>query len=223
MEIKEVLLKRGVQKLYHANTVATSITFLSNGGLLSRGAVEERQLFQTFQNSDSTDKEYGIWNDIFFDSVDIHERAKNVNQYGPVTFVYSIDLLDDLQGKTVKITKDNPVYWDGTSEDDRYFTNLAELLFQYQKGSFGQHLTICDMCNPLPFLPHLKEIILDDPMISDNALFICAKRGLSELIREVGLGVPLTIRNCSSDCKCYEKYKNYKPGYMQHLFGLKSW
>ncbi len=219
-EIRELLSQKGVQKIYHANTVATSVTFLSNGGLLSRGAVEERGLFQTSQDSDDLDKEYGIWNDIFFDSVDIHARAKSVNQYGPVTFVYSVNLLDDLQEKAVKITKDNPIRWCEIPVEDRYFKDSTEMYFQYKKGNFGQHLTICDMHDPLPFAPHLRRIILDDPMISDSELFDRAKGKLSKLIEKMGLDVPLTIRECSSDCKCHEKYRNYKPGYIRHLFGL---
>lgn len=46
-EIKSILKEKEVKHLYHANTVATACTFLENGGLLSRGYVEDHDLFQT--------------------------------------------------------------------------------------------------------------------------------------------------------------------------------
>ena len=39
-KIKSILIDKGVQYLYHANTVPTACTFLENGGLLSRAYVE---------------------------------------------------------------------------------------------------------------------------------------------------------------------------------------
>lgn len=46
-EIKSILKEKKVKHLYHANTVATACTFLGNSGLLSRGYVEDHDLFQT--------------------------------------------------------------------------------------------------------------------------------------------------------------------------------
>ena len=56
-EIKSILKEKEVKHLYHANTVATACTFLENGGLLSRGYVEDHDLFQTSQMSDEDE----IW------------------------------------------------------------------------------------------------------------------------------------------------------------------
>ena len=75
-EVYAVLRQIGVTQLHHANTVTTSCTFLEQGGLASRGFVEDRHLSQTAQPaSDEIDKRYGIWHDVFLDHVDIHYRA----------------------------------------------------------------------------------------------------------------------------------------------------
>lgn len=71
-EIKSYLLKKNITELFHANTVTTSLSFISEGGLLSRGEVEKRGLKQTSQLSDDDDKLYNIWNDVFFDSCDVY-------------------------------------------------------------------------------------------------------------------------------------------------------
>ena len=67
--IQRILSQKGVNNLYHANTVETACTFLQNGGLLSRGAVEDLRLHQSPQETDDTDKLLDVYYDIFFDSV----------------------------------------------------------------------------------------------------------------------------------------------------------
>lgn len=102
--IKQILIEKGITHLYHANSVATASTFLENGGVFSRGAAEDRGLYQTSQETDDTDRDVDVFYDIFFDSVDIHQRIKKLNHYGPVLFVYSIDLIDTLPQGSIKIT-----------------------------------------------------------------------------------------------------------------------
>lgn len=217
--IKEILMEKGIDCLYHVNTVETAITFLSNGGLLSRGAVEDKDLIQTDQPSDAKDKEVGVFYDIFFDSVDIHERSKNINDYGPVTFVYSIDVLDYLNDKEIKITKDNPIRWNsGMSEGEKYFTDVDSIYLEYCKGTFKQHLTICDMHEPLPFLPYLFKIIIDNPGIANTKYFDEAYRALKDIMENNGIKVPLEVRKCPSDCMCKINYRRYKEGYIYYKF-----
>lgn len=55
-EVKKVLIHKGVTELFHVNSVITSLTFIDNGGLLSRETVEEYNLPQTDQQSDDIDK-----------------------------------------------------------------------------------------------------------------------------------------------------------------------
>lgn len=75
----EFLKERGFSTLCHVNTTATALTFLRNGGLLSRQYVEEHPetCFQTIQKSDAKDKEFGIFNDIFFDVMNIWENRSH--------------------------------------------------------------------------------------------------------------------------------------------------
>lgn len=91
--VYEVLAAAGVESIYHANSVITSCQFLRNRALLSRGTVERRGLYQTAQGSDDIDKRFGIWFDVFTDSVDIHDRAKRANLYGPALFVLDSELI----------------------------------------------------------------------------------------------------------------------------------
>ena len=207
VEIKQVLINKGIDRLYHANSVRTAITFLENGGLLSREAVEERGLFQTRQFSDDTDKELNIFNDIFLDSADIHEAASNLNKYGPILFVYSIDLIDDLPENVIKITKSNPIYWNAAMhEDEKYFTTLDELNASYMKQQFGQHFTIIEQNDPLPFT-HLREIIIDNPHSpEDEELFENAKQEIEETMAANNIDVRLTVRRCPDGCGCRTSY-----------------
>lgn len=39
-EVKKILIHKGVTELFHVNSVITSLTFINNGGLLSRETVE---------------------------------------------------------------------------------------------------------------------------------------------------------------------------------------
>ena len=110
-EVKQVLREKGVEYLYHANSVLTSISYLENGGLMSREYVEECDYPQTPQVTDDTDKEFEIYNDIFLDSVDVHALSKNVNFYGPVLLVYSIDVLDEVSDYDICVTRTNAIYW----------------------------------------------------------------------------------------------------------------
>ncbi|MFU2421343.1 MAG: hypothetical protein ACM677_00175 [Bacteroides sp.] len=221
-QIKQVLIDNEVEYLYHANTVATSISFLLKGGLLSRGAVEELNYTQTPQKTDDLDKRLGVYFDIFFDSDDIHARAKDLNSYGPVTFVYSINILDTLKDKVVKITKDNPIRWSETTpEEERYFTELIPMQFEYQKGAFRQHLLICDMHEPLSFNPYLVKIIIDNPNIDNTTYFDNAVNAIQTILEKKGINAPLEVRECPADCKCKQKYKKFKEGFTYYKFKVR--
>lgn len=72
-DLSAVLRNNRVWLLYHENTVVTSVNFLREGALLSRAEVERRGLYQSPQpKSDKKDKRYGVWDDVFTDTVDIH-------------------------------------------------------------------------------------------------------------------------------------------------------
>lgn len=216
-EIKNILTKKNITTLYHANTVATSMTFFDVGGLLSRGAVEERQLFQTKQYTDAKDRQFGIWNDIFFDSDDNHRRGHKINYYGPVLFIFGVDLLGDHE---VKITKNNPDKWkDDIVESEKYFTEIDTLSFSYKKGNMGQHLTICDFHDVLPFDPYLKAVILDNPHLDDNSLFERARTEISHMLEEYP-ATDFRIRECEENCGCHRFYREISNDDLERFFRI---
>ncbi|WP_449073546.1 hypothetical protein [Ruminococcus sp.] len=221
MEIKSILKTKGVENLFHANTVCTAITFLKYGGLLSRGAVENMGLIQTSQISDNDDKKYGVFYDIFFDSVDIHKRTNKLNKYGPLTFVYNLDVIDSLPEGSVKITKKNPIHWtEDMRDNEKYFTDVDELEFCFQKGDFGQHITLVDQHRPISF-DYLCEIILDNPnLIRDKDRMILKKSRfyIAETLEKCGLRSLLVNRGCSDQCNCSSQYNGYKEGYIYYRF-----
>lgn len=158
------LQKKGIDTLHHANTVQTACLFLQKGRLLSRGTVDEQGLEQTPQKSDDIDKKFGVWYDLFLDSVDIHARAKSRNFYGPVLFRFRLDLLSESWLPSVWITKKNPTQWkDGESLSDRYFTSVTEFDQTYKKGDFGSMFMLRNAGGVLRLMPHLRDIVLDDP------------------------------------------------------------
>ncbi|MDP2843266.1 MAG: hypothetical protein Q8O06_06485 [Acetobacterium sp.] len=107
-ELIGVLKSKNVEYLYHANTTKTALAFIRNAGLLSRGAVDLLGEAQTPQYTDDADKQFCVWNDVFFDAVDIHERARNNNKYGPILFVYNLSVLKTAKDDGLRIIKLNP-------------------------------------------------------------------------------------------------------------------
>jgi hypothetical protein len=209
--IKNFFLEQGINYLYHANTVTTACTFLSNGGLLSRGTVERLGLPQTPQMSDSLDKEYGVWNDIFLDSNDLHEKFKRQNHYGPVLFKFKIGVLDYVDLPPLWITKDNPTRWSfGQTEQDRYFQSFDELVRFYVYGAYREMITLRFTNNKLPFDPYLEEVIVDNPnvkigeqlLLKEAAKAVLHARDTSEYSYD---NVKFSLRKCTN-CYCQGNY-----------------
>lgn len=219
-QIKQILLEKGVTHLYHSNTVTTASTFIQRGGLLSRGAVEDLNCYQTPQYTDELDKTVDVYYDIFFDSVDIHNRSRNVNYYGPVLFIYSIGLLDTLPPDCVKITKDNPARWSpGMEESERYFLTPEELRNGYFCGNFSQHLTIRHRKEPLAF-DYLESIVIDDPGLKDSSHFNNACVHLENLIETQINMISLEIRKCKPYCECENYYRSRSIDQIEKLYGI---
>ena len=217
IEVKQCLLWAGVDRLYHCNTVVTALSFLKCGGLLSRQSAENMGLPQTSQGSDEIDKRLGVYNDIFFDSVDIHERAHRINEYGAVLFVYSLDVLDRLVNYDIGVTYDNPIRWDpATPEEKRYFQRSEEFRC-FQKGNFAQHITVRNISVPLSF-EYLQEIIIDDPGEEKADYLNQARRCIEAALAQWNLSIPIRVRECPDNCSCIKKYRESKPGYTYYRF-----
>lgn len=208
IELHTLLTEKGISNFYHANTVSTSITFIENGGLLSRGDIETYKLHQTQQDSDKADKEQDVWEDIFLDTVDIHGFFPRQNLYGPVTFEFDISFLleTDLE---FWVTKNNPMFWQNKlSANEKYFQSVEELRETWD--NFQRHrkmFTIRKPGKPILF-DSLLSITLDNPevMIYDTVLYDCAKIGLNNSTKgKPELRQKLRRRNCSN-CFCKKNY-----------------
>ncbi len=206
-EVYRILVEKGVNSLCHANTVTTACAFLQVKGLASRGYIEERGLQQTPQYSDDRDKLLSIWHDIFLDGVDLHERGRVRNNYGPVLFVLPTSILLNLPPKTeVLVTRDNPVHWsiDETTED-RYFMLPEQLCDSYTYGDFNKHITLRTKYGILPFDGTPLDIVLDDPMDllpnGDDA-YTSAVECLENFANEGGLSLNIRKRRCRNGCRC---------------------
>lgn len=106
---------------------------------------------QTPQYTDESDKLYNIYYDIFFDSMEIQRRT-GISYYGPVLFVYSIDVIDSVKEGHIRITKMNPDRWNNCLRDTKkYFCTFEDLSLHFDKDDFGQHITLTNQRQPLSF------------------------------------------------------------------------
>ena len=213
-EVYGVLQRIGATHLYHASTVTTCSTFLEQGGLLSRAYVEQHHLDQTAQQSDQIDKQYQIWDRIFLDHVDIHDRGgkkKGPNHYGPVLFQFDAKILLTLPNDAdIRVTKKNPVNWKSDEpESDRWFRDAAELADNIRYGNFDKMLVIRTPRGIINFPDKVARIILDDPErnLSNGKSAYCYAEQRLKRAAQIGQ-VKLTVnpRCCQDGCICIQKY-----------------
>lgn len=201
----EVLSEKGVTELHHANSVATACQFIRSKSLLSRGSVDRLGLTQTPQKTDDADRRYSIWFDVFLDSVDIHRRASRANAYGPVLFVFDINIINKNGTGRIWVTKCNPTKWSRKADEERWFQGKDDLSENFVKGRFDQMIVLRHCGGELPFGKHLKEIILDDPdaKTEDEVdLYSQAVGALRLAMQDAGISVPIKRRKCSEECAC---------------------
>jgi hypothetical protein len=209
-KVFDILLDKGIRYLHHANSVVTSCQFLLNNALLSRGTIERRRLFQTPQSSDEQDRKYNVWFDIFTDSVDIHDRARRPNVYGPVLFVFNIEALRESWVGRIWITKCNPTKWAGLPDDERWFRSLREVERDFKRGTFDQMIVFRHCGGELPFKGSVTEIVLDDPQMrtkkSDVELYSVAYGALKLSSLQGGAKIPIHRRECRDGCQCVKAF-----------------
>lgn len=127
-----MLKKKNVGYLYHANTVATSLTFFNVGALISRHEAEIDGLPQSFQKSDAHDKKHEVWDFVYLDGTDHHRIYSRSNFYGPVLFRISLELLNSPLFPHVFITRSNPINWnDNMTLDDKFYKTIGEVDADY--------------------------------------------------------------------------------------------
>lgn len=198
----------GVKHLHHANSVITSCQFLRRGALLSRGSIERHKLYQTAQKSDEDDQKFGLWYDVFTDSVDIHQRASQANLYGPVLFVLDLAVVEAENEGRIWITKTNPIYWAKKKRAERWFASTEEVKSTFTYGSFGQMIVFRHGGGEIPIRKSLKKIILDDPKVKAGELdyWSMAYGALKLSMAEGRIDVPIIKRVCAASCKCRGMY-----------------
>lgn len=174
-ELVELLRQYGKNSIFHANTVATSLSFLRNGGLLSRQYVEDdpATCCQTLQKTDTTDKQFGVYNDIFFDVENIWE-IKTTCFYGPVVFQYDTRVL--LGQNNLAVSRSNPAYWRNVPEDQRYFPDVASIrkekgLFLFAPWPEYEHIMLRRQ-GRLDFVGALEKVILYMPPAGADETFL---------------------------------------------------
>ena len=206
----EILKEKGISQIFHANSILTSCLFLQNQKLLSRGNVKQKGLYQTPQDSDKIDRKYGIWHDIFLDTVDIHRRANARNQYGPVTFVFDINVLIKNYTGKIWITKLNPTKWAGKKKHERWFQNADDLRENLVIGNFDHMIVLRHCGGELPFKKYLSSILIDNPnqRVNQSVVDIFSQSvGALKLAKHIGqINVPLKQRKCNTFCKCKDQY-----------------
>lgn len=216
-----IFKEKGVENLYHANTVQTSLTFIDKRALLSRAYVANNGLIQTPQKSDNEDKVYNVWDDVFLDGIDLHNKYSRANKYGPILFVLKIDLLTSQYISEVLIPKNNPWYWKPNENwDDRYYSNIEDVKRDYLTGKSLDSRIMFTFRSPettIKLNKYLKHIIIDKPKI-----FISFKsegqknigdftlEKISESLKRNGLGhISVAHRHDSgifNRCVCHTEY-----------------
>lgn len=212
-----ILSAKGARTLFHANTVGTSCSFLQLGGLASRALVEGRGLRQTPQDTDDSDKHFGIWNDVFTDTIDVHARGSMRNFYGPVLFQLSVDVLLFLPPDTdVLVTKRNPYNWvAGEADTTRWFADEAEFAANGRIGDMGQHAVLRNAAGFVQFPPGPVSLIVDNPGIPVHGgkdAYETARAILVAVAATAGVDIQVEPRTCSDGCccvrgrnRCYER------------------
>ncbi|ASU35838.1 hypothetical protein MuYL_3953 [Mucilaginibacter xinganensis] len=199
--------------------MATSITFIRNNALLTRKFVEDNNLPQTVQNSDPIDKEYGLWDDIFLDGLDLHQHFNRNSPYGPIMFKIDLKILTLPDFQNVYITKDNPTNWRSKPNwDDRYYKNIEEFAKDYRNSGRvrdGQIMFTFKNCSDkIKLNKFCREIIVDNPhiLLKDNIRSL-GTLALSKIVSELSSNklshIPVTLRhneNTLPFCWCVKNY-----------------
>lgn len=211
IDVFDALAGKGITELHHANSVATACQFIRTRSLLSRGNVERLKVAQTPQVSDKADKAYSIWFDVFLDSVDIHNRASRANAYGPILFVFDINIIKNNGTGRIWVTKKNPTKWTDEPEKNRWFQNKADIEGNFVIGRFDQMVVLRHCGGELPFKKHLKKIVLDDPKhkTAEGVDFYSMAVGALRLaMQDANINVPIERRICKEICNCKDFWDN---------------
>ena len=222
-KVYKILKNKNIEFLHHVNTFQTSKTFIENSSLLSRQYVEDNNLNQTTQDSDSIDKKYEIFDDIFLDGLDLHKHFNRNSPYGPIMFKIDLKILTLPDFSKIYITKDNPTNWHKKPNwDERYYKDIKVFENEYRnsgKVKDGQIMfTFKNTPNMTKLNKFCKEIIVDNPHIfsrdKSKSLGHITLYKIRELLKSNGLShLKLTLRHSDKTvpfCWCITNYKKMR-------------
>ncbi|WP_290243266.1 hypothetical protein [Pedobacter aquatilis] len=216
----KILKEKGVEHLFHANTVATSITLIKAKSLISRYQVEKDNLSQSFQRSDEKDKKYDVWDHIYLDGTDHHKKYSQSNFYGPVLFIFDLELLASPSFPKVHIMRTNPHFWtDNTTEDEKFYNNIDDVNENYltKTGNDAQIMfTFRHRGYDLKLNKYLHAIGIDEPKIilkmntgDEMNAGDYIRTVIKKAMEENGIGhIPLLRRHQKPIdwCRCHAQY-----------------
>ena len=105
----------------------------------------------------------GIWYDLFFDTIDLGAKYP-YNKYGPITFCFDIELLQEYWLPKIWVTRTNPIHWKPNAINQ--WLTQEEISTTYDpisSNAYQNHLVVRNAGGVIRLGKHLKEIIVDDP------------------------------------------------------------
>jgi hypothetical protein len=209
-KIYEILKDKGVSSIYHANSVMAACSMLRNRCLLSPGTAEKLGLFQGSKISARLGSHFGIADDVFTDSTDIHKHSGGLHRRGPVLFKLDIEIIRSTVNGKVWVTKSNPAAWQAnTPHELRWFSSANDLDHSFTCGNAENMILFRHCGGKLPLVNHLKRITLDDPQLrvgGDVDCYSMAYGALRLAMSYSGIEVPIERRACDETCDCSSDY-----------------
>lgn len=156
------------------------------------------------------------------DGVDIHDRAKQRNFYGPVIFVFDVEIFSQDWLSSLWITKKNPQNWKETdTNSDRYFDSVEDFRQNYKFGDFEKIFVLRHIGGVLRLKPYLQKILLDNPRLSFNGIDIYSQAvgALKATARIGGIeNIIIEQRGCQEACNCINQYETMRPETLSKFF-----
>ena len=151
-------------------------------------------------------------------------KKKGPDHYGPVLFVFDLDVLLGLPGGTnIEVTKKNPVNWRGNEQQgDRWFPSPGELAASIHFGDFDKILVIQTPSGKLDFPGRQARIILDNPQRKVSAGEDACTRARNRLTEAAAVGkinAAIAQRDCQNGCVCLDKYAVWNVQKIDSYFG----
>lgn len=222
-DLYQLLKELDVEFLYHANTLATSISFIKEGALVSRKFAVDNGLSQTPQDSDHKDKLHGVWDSLFLDGTDHHVIFKRRNYYGPISFKIKLEVLLSGEFDKVYITRWNPSRWPhNMAEENKFYHSIDEVRKNYTAGAKREDaqimFTFPKAEKKMDFDKYLHSICYDDPKLTipTNEANVEGREYLKSVLENTlskyhrHYVLEQREHTMPTDCKCFSYYSVLK-------------